>query len=361
MRKRKNLCLPAAFLAAACLLSACELIPEEPLAETAAVIERFEHEAYETAECCRADIEKIEQIYVKYVPVRSESLSFTVPGISYEESFVSVGDTVRQGDLLAELRIGSLEEDRDAAARELAGYELEKAQTAEDLDLALRMQALKGASLTPEEQQAAIDSINAAYSRTLQRIDDQIYITGLRIAAYETEIEARRIYAPFDGVITYRYEPKPSDISEPYKKIFTLVDSSHSVFSSETEFSSYFKEGDVYTVIARNTEYPCEVRSAEALGIEAAEDSEIVYFELLTPAFDLEDDTLGKFSIVLDHREDVLAVPIHAVSEINGRTVVYYPDDYGMKCYREVETGIDDGHFVEIRSGLSEGDVVIVE
>ena len=58
--------------------------------------------------------------------------------------------------------------------------------------------------------------------------------------------------------------------------------------------------------------------------------------------------------------EDVIFVPIQSVSDDNGIQSVNVLKDDGSTEKREVETGIFNFIFIEIKSGLVEGDVIIV-
>ena len=58
---------------------------------------------------------------------------------------------------------------------------------------------------------------------------------------------------------------------------------------------------------------------------------------------------------------DVLTIPSAALCDLNGRTVVYTAGDESAMSLAgpvEVEIGVSDGELVQIRSGLSEGDVI---
>jgi multidrug efflux pump subunit AcrA (membrane-fusion protein) len=57
----------------------------------------------------------------------------------------------------------------------------------------------------------------------------------------------------------------------------------------------------------------------------------------------------------------VLAVPNDAVLTRNGQDAVYVQTGDSSVERRVVETGLDSGSYIEIRSGLEEGDVVIVK
>ena len=65
----------------------------------------------------------------------------------------------------------------------------------------------------------------------------------------------------------------------------------------------------------------------------------------------------AKIEIVIDELEDVLCVPLQAVASTNGSKTCYLVTPAGLE-ERVVETGQYNNSFVEITSGLSEGEVV---
>ena len=67
----------------------------------------------------------------------------------------------------------------------------------------------------------------------------------------------------------------------------------------------------------------------------------------------------AKLEIEVDRLEDVLHVPLHATFVENGEYFSFVWADGGVHR-REVEIGSNNDHFVEIRSGLEEGDLVLL-
>jgi HlyD family secretion protein len=65
----------------------------------------------------------------------------------------------------------------------------------------------------------------------------------------------------------------------------------------------------------------------------------------------------AKMEIVIDELEDVLCVPLQAVANMNGSKMCYLVTPAGLEG-KVVETGQYNDSFVEITSGLSEGEVV---
>jgi multidrug efflux pump subunit AcrA (membrane-fusion protein) len=64
-------------------------------------------------------------------------------------------------------------------------------------------------------------------------------------------------------------------------------------------------------------------------------------------------------TITLKKKKDVLAVPGAAVSREGGKKFVMLQGKDGKTTRREVKTGWKEGSYLEITSGLKEGDVVV--
>jgi HlyD family secretion protein len=66
----------------------------------------------------------------------------------------------------------------------------------------------------------------------------------------------------------------------------------------------------------------------------------------------------GKVEIIINELKDVLYVPIQSVVTVEEKEVCYIMASRAEK--REVETGLFNDNFVEIKSGLSEGEKVLL-
>lgn len=65
-------------------------------------------------------------------------------------------------------------------------------------------------------------------------------------------------------------------------------------------------------------------------------------------------------TIVIENKENILKIPIHALQEKGNKVFVYTQkdNDGNLLGEKEVTTGLSDGDMVEITEGLSEGDVI---
>ena len=74
----------------------------------------------------------------------------------------------------------------------------------------------------------------------------------------------------------------------------------------------------------------------------------------------LEPLTYNRVTVRAERSAECLSVPLSAMTDAS-RSEVFMVRTDGTIERREVETGTNDGTYIEIRSGLSEGDVVVVE
>lgn len=76
--------------------------------------------------------------------------------------------------------------------------------------------------------------------------------------------------------------------------------------------------------------------------------------DLLKPGFDLD------IKIITQEKKDVLVIPDSAVFDYMGESCVFAAED-GKAVLKKVEKGIESGDFVEITSGLAEGEKVVLK
>jgi hypothetical protein len=117
------------------------------------------------------------------------------------------------------------------------------------------------------------------------------------------------------------------------------------------------------TLICNKTEMTAVSVEPSVLGIMETQEREepIAYLKLDQPDPSLEDGDKGDISITVDSRTDVLYVTKDAVKTAEGKQFVYVLDENGLKAMQPVTVGLDNGKYVEIISGLSEGDSVILD
>lgn len=69
----------------------------------------------------------------------------------------------------------------------------------------------------------------------------------------------------------------------------------------------------------------------------------------------------AKCSIILEKSENAIAVAKEAVQEDRNKKYVVVKDENGRTQEIEIETGIENDAYIEVKSGLSEGEIVLIE
>lgn len=346
------------------ILSSCGLLPEEETFRTAPVIKTYEKEEFQEVVVVRGDMQLTNQISCTYIPLKTENPSFSVSGELFDEIFVEVGDRVEKGQLLAQLDLSGAEEAIASSTEQINRLKMQMDALEENRALELQRQKITLGDASEEALNEALQRTNSQFDAQKQPLQDELTVVQIRLKEARTLLEERQMRAGMDGTVTYVYNVKDDERSVAGNRVITIADTSSSLFKADTKLWNRFKPGDEHIITANKTEYEAVVVSEAELGMEETEKQEgksaDVYLKLKNPAFDLEELTYGTLVLLLDSRKDVLMVPEKAVATSKGKSIVYYQDEAGLKAYKEVEIGLIAEGMVEIVSGLTEGESVIV-
>lgn len=352
-------------LLSACLLTSCTLLPEEETVRTAPVVRSYTRPEYYTVQVERGDLINDVKVSCHYVPVQTATLSFALDDEYIDRYLVQTGDTVEAGQLLAQLQLGDLEQRIANVEMEMAVLRLRMEHERKQYNLTLKRLEITTAQMDAQAKKEALEQAEENYVQTVQSLRDSLTFKQLTLDALKADLDERQIRAPFGGTLTRVADFKEGDRSEFGIGVITLVDSTRSIFRASTEYWDRFAPGDEHQVTVRKETYDAVVVSAQELGLEEPVREEgkrgYVYFALTQPSFELKDGDTGTVEIVLSQRLNVLHVPAKAVTAANGRPIVYYLREDGMKAYKYVETGETIDARTEIISGVEEGESVIVK
>lgn len=347
------------------LLTSCGLLPAEETFQTAPLLREYEREEFKLALVERGDLELSQKVSCTFMPVRTEILRYEIGGIYYDENFVEVGDSVEAGQLLAQLELGDVEERIKSCEVQAEKLSMSLTALEENRALALARQRISMQGGDSQDLREALREVNKQYDAQKAALEEQALLNNMRLEEYEKELSDRQLRASFAGTITYIRNIKDGDRSVADERFITIADSTMSLFRAETQYWNVFEPGTEFIIMVGKEEYEAIVATEEELGLEAQEKEEgkkaYVYLKLKNPTFDLEDGARGNITIVLDSRTDVLKIPASAVSSANGEEIVYYQNEAGMKAYKPIVTGMQAGDMIEVISGLTEGESIIVK
>jgi len=186
--------------------------------------------------------------------------------------------------------------------------------------------------------------------------------TALSLAEYN--LSEAYITAPVSGVITEVYFDEGENVTAAEDFLVMVSDDYQIVANvSETDIAKV-DIGDRVVMTLDAFSYDKEFE-AEIIEIDPAETvvQGVIYYQI-TAVFTAEDADIkpgmtANMDIVTAEVTGVLAVPLRAVKYDGARTYVWMVDILGETYEVDVETGVEGSQYVEVVSGLEEGDEVV--
>ena len=321
----KLLCAALLTAAIAITSSGCYFFPDEepelepPTLDVSEVV-------YSTYTAVRKDIvsQTIQSGYI--VSNVEEECFFTQYTGQLKNIYVNPGDFVQEGDLIAEMNNGAIE------------YQLEIQQKRVEL-----------AQLYYNSSGSAADRL-------------QLEIEQNTLAAYQAEYDGGHVYAPITGQVSYVKTLNPGDEVNPYDVIVRIVDPDRLCVSATTTSITDYYVGDEVQVEVNGDYYNgVVVRTPREEIEEGDETADKVFVEFVggAPGFGYL-GAIGNIIKIMARSENAIVIPKHIVKTDGGRQYVQILRD-DTKIEVDVETGIENAVEIEILSGLSEGDKVIVK
>lgn len=382
------------FMTVPLLCISCGIMPEEEALPAAPVIRTYEAEEYQQTRVMRGDVVLSKSVKCTYASAKQEKYSFSLGGMYIDKVYVSEGQQVKKGALLAELEKGDLPGQISDSEYALKALQVKRAYLPEHQRLELARQdaviadmegqikelmAWSGNYEDGEEKKALIDQANAILiqkialekqredtaedgQKQLQAADEDLAIAQLKLQELQERLRERQIYADFGGTVTYLQKTQEGDRSVKGKSFITIADLDTVVFTVKGEDAQYFPVGTEVTVVCQKKEFPARAVDPGELGLakEEEKDTPIAYLQLLQPDPTLENGAKGTVEVILDQKRDVLYVNKEAIKAAEEARFVYMLDENGLRFLQEVTTGLENDHYVEIISGLSEGDSIII-
>jgi|GEM_PF-2407035 len=360
----------AAAALAAVLLSGCAgQTAEEPPALIAPV-----NASTETDVVTRGDIAQ-EEFYFAAVKARMEDLFFDRAldgyGVQYFEHVE--GDEVKEGDVILRLNVDGLEEElagieerlkeqaeNARAPREIYEAELRIAELqmklakedgASEDELALMQIALDKKKLTNKQNQAAAEKTRSDLLARAEVLRDLIAKSVL--------------YAPRDGILAKVFVSWAEGVSHR-NPVAVIADPEQLYIELSADTNVYDSAENQYTAHIGDTDIPLVIEQTEQVNTATGAKRPPLRFvpqDAIPPEM-----VLGAFAYVRITKAaayDTLYVPRNAVFSTASDTHVYRMVDNGTGTLVQepvvVQTGVTNETYVEIKQGLSEGDVVFVK
>lgn len=291
---------------------------------------------------------------------------------------VGLGDTVKPGDLIVQIDSRDQENNVAQAKANLANIDAQIAATEAnkrkaELELE-RQQRLAKSDYSSRQTLETAEADLQVYAANLDALDAQK--TNARIAVGNAQIALDRttIKAPSAGTVVAVnvQQGQTVNATQSAPTMVKLADLDTVIVKAE------ISEADVvnvvpglnatFTILGAETRFRAKVTAVEPAPSEIKDsdtistDSAIYYngiLEVPNPEHTLRIGMTTQVTIVLDRAENVLTVPASALQRERNGTFVEVMGLMGP-TKTAVEVGLNDRVTAEIRSGLSEGDRVVI-
>ncbi len=275
-----------------------------------------------------------------------------------ERLFANIGDAVKKGQTLVQLEQDDLKAraDQAEAAYQEAASAYDKARSDLDRDKPL---ADKG-YITRQAIDVLQNAHDMAKARQAKAKSDLDYARA--------QLSYATIKAPISGtiaaVMTQQGETVAAGMNAP--TFITIID------LNRLEVNAYVDETDVGKITVGQEAlftvdtFPDKDFKGKVTAIyprAVLQENVVNYITLISIANSegkLKPDMTANVTITLKKKTGVLAAPAAAVRREGGKKFVLVAGAEGKTAKREVKTGWKEGSYIEIISGLKEGEVVVV-
>lgn len=341
---------------------------EEKEEDTLIILEKdTEERIYNLAVTSVTDIVDTDSIKCAYVQTKDEEISFELSGKTITAVYVENGEAVEKGQLLAELSDAGLKEEISRLEYQIARNQIlyEQSLTEEENALELRMlqyQYQSGHTLAEEEAyKQDVENIERSYRYMKEDYQDAIQADTLRLGNLQSELAGGYVYAGMSGTVTYVKPDLEGSISVQGETIIKIIDGTECVFETDSvEYAEFFEEDTQadFLIVTGSGAVQCKL-----VPFQMEEWGEKLYFKVPEEAevnLNLNVGSSGTMKIVVASKEQVLGIPASAIHTADGRRYVYVIGENNMREIKWIETGLYGDSMVEILSGLSEGERVII-
>jgi membrane fusion protein, macrolide-specific efflux system len=330
----------ALFITCSLLATAgCNLLPKEVAVEVVPIIDPPKISQKPEYNVVSATIEQKVRASGKLMSLQESQLYFVSDNYRIQAIHVKTADTVKQGQLIAELETGDLES--QIGQKEI---QLQKAEL-------LMKDKLRNAT---EQNQSATK---------LDQLDLQLQQQEL--AKLKQKLAKSKMVAPFTGVITY-VAKNEGDMEKAYETIAVISD------PAKLTVVARFSTSDLNAVIV-GMEAVIDINTAgqfkgkvvklpivhdnQTNTTQTIDDYVVIQLNQMPPG--LIENTPLSATIITESKANAVQIPLAALRTQGGRNYVLVADGTGNKREVDVEIGLATATEVEIIKGLTPGQKVV--
>lgn len=391
--KLKMYAIPPVMIFSVCFFSACSVFPVEE-AMVQPPIKEPPKITYTVHEAKRGTIEKRIDCKGSFIPVNQFNMSFKHGGQRLLNLNVKLGDSIKKGDIVAELDTDNLnnqiKQQQIKLKRVQLEYELIKSDGLQQIELSrhklddlknkLERITLAGIETEPDglsydifskedietlkmkiaEQEMDLNSVEVSYRANIQKAELDIELAELQLSDMEEQMDKARLISPADGVVTYTHPVKAGEFVDAYQTIVRIADPSFLLLEHSEEKVSSFNLGARVMITYNELTLDGEV-VMNPYNMPPDADNNFrrsVRIKVEDLPKDARIGDTAHITLLLDKKDNVIVLPKNLVHFKVNRKFVQVLEN-GVKKERDVEIGIQTEAEIEIVKGLEGGESVI--
>ncbi len=294
---------------------------------------------------------------------------------------VTLGQTVKRGELIAEIDSETQQNNLNTAQAELSAYKTQL--NAKQVALSVAESNYQRLSKLYNQKSASLSDLESAKNElataraNLEDVKSQIQVAEIAVNTAKTNLGYTKITSPIDGIIVSIpvSEGQTVNANQSSPTIVQVADLSKALIKLE------IAEGDIAQVKADqavsfntlaepNRRYQGKIKSIDpALTTltdnnyteESGNSTAVYYYANVivdNPEMSLRIGMTTQGKVVISEKKNVLLVPTTAIKK-QGKEKIIQVLENGKSVERTVQTGLADSQYTEIISGLNEGEKVI--
>ncbi|WP_323775097.1 efflux RND transporter periplasmic adaptor subunit [Alcanivorax sp.] len=286
---------------------------------------------------------------------------------------VDVGDSVEQGQLLAEIDASVQQTQVDAGLAELEALRAQLEQREAELNLAelqyQRQQRLRAANATSDDAFQSARSTRVITRAQIKVLKAQIRQKQASVEGDQANLGYAKIYAPRSGTVVSleAREGQTLNANQTTPTLMRIADLSTMTVStqvSEADVDRLAAGMPVYFNTLGNGQVRYDSSLRQVLPTPEVVNNVVLYaaeFDIANPQGKLMSGMTAQVFFVVNSEKDVLNLPVAAVKRNDrGQWQVQVPGGDGQPQNKTVRAGINNRVRTVILEGLTEGDTVLL-
>jgi multidrug efflux pump subunit AcrA (membrane-fusion protein) len=366
-------------------LAGCSLFPTEEEVLAPPLIEP-EEITYRTAEATIGYIEDSIKKQAYFVPVVDKDHFFTTRAGRLKAIHVKLGDTVQEGDVIAEFLTGDIEKEIEYQKLAVESHIKGLSYLEQKMEIEVKAFQFNLANLEKkyadmsrnstvytanevenvqkelENQRITLEKMLLDYTNSIDMKKDELMLAEMKLAQLQQELEECKLKASVSGIVTYVLDIHEGDMVDMYKNIVTISDPSVLHLEYKGTNAGDFKLGQEVSVTIKDKTYVGKVvltpASVPYEELEKFRDTVQIKLDKLPQG--VESGDRAEIKLIREYSENAVIIPKRALKTYLGKDAVYVLDE-GIRLERYVQKGVQTINEVEIVEGLEAGEIVIIE